>query len=102
MPYADKEKQKAYQRDYQRMKRAGEGEVKRQKKKPLTIEEIATAAGIRDLLAETIREVKEAKLDTVVKARCIGYLCGVGLKAVETADLEQRITRLEEGANINH
>jgi hypothetical protein len=102
MPYADKEKQKEYQRNYQRMKRAGEREVKRQKKKPLTIEEIATAAGIRDLLAETIREVKAAKLDTVVRARCIGYLAGVALKAIEVSDLETRISILEEGANINH
>jgi len=84
---------KDYQRSYQRQKRAGE--VKPQKKKPLTHEDINTAAGVRDLLAATIAEVRAAELDTVVKARCIGYLAGVTLKAIETSSLEERIAALE-------
>lgn len=100
MPYADPEKMKEYQRNYQREKRAAQ--VKPAQKKPLTFEEITTAAGIRDLLAAMIGEVKAADIDIVIKARCIGYLAGVTLKAVETADLEQRITQLEQDANISH
>lgn len=100
MPYSDPEKTKEYQRNYQRQKRSEE--VKQPEKKPLTLEDIATAAGVRDLLADTIAEVKAADLDTVVKARCIGYLSGVILKTIEVAELESRITKLEESANIKH
>ncbi len=94
MPYADPEKMKEYQRNYQRQKRAGQ--VKQPENKPLTVEEIATAAGLRNLLAAVIAEVKASDTDIIIKARCLAYLAGVTLKACETADLEQRITMLEE------
>jgi len=95
MPYSDPEKMKAYQRNYQRQKRAGQ--VKQPIKKPLTVEQIATAAGLRDLLATVIAEVQASNTDIIIKARCIAYLAGVTLKAVEISDLEQRIEALENG-----
>ena len=98
MPYKDPEKVKEYQRNYQRQKRSAE--VKQPEKKPLTAEEIATAAGLRDLLADVIAEVRAADLDTIIKARCIGYLAGVTLKAIEIGDLEARLIALEENKTM--
>jgi len=101
MPYADPEKMREYQREYQRQKRTG-AQVKQPIKKPLTVEQIATAAGLRDLLAATIQEVKTSDTDIIIKARCICYLAGVTLKAVEISDLEQRLTALEVKQTIKH
>jgi len=96
VPFKDPEKQKEYQRkyqrDYQRFKRSGE----KPHVKTLNPEDIQNAKGLRDLLSSIIAEVMETKADTLIKARCIGYLVSIGLKAVETADLEERIRELEE------
>jgi len=54
------------------------------------------------LLAATIQEVKTSDTDIIIKARCIGYLAGVTLKAVEISDLEQRLTALEVKQTIKH
>ena len=94
MPYKDPEKRKAYQREYSRQRRAGST-----KKSPSNLPsalKMTTAQDVLDLLGETINEVREAEADVLVKARVIGYLAGVTLKAVETADLEARIEALEE------
>ena len=93
MPYKDKEKQAAYQREYQRMKRAGESKTL---SKTLNPQDIQTAKGLRDLLTEVIAEVRAAQGDVFLKARLVGYLVSIGLKAVETADLEARLQELEE------
>ena len=97
MPFKDEERkkayQRAYQREYRRFKRAGE----KPNVKTLTPEDIHTAKGLRDLMAEVIAEIRGLEADPLIRARCIGYLVSIALKTVETADLEQRITELEEG-----
>ena len=100
MPYSDKEKQRQYQREWQRNKRAAE--VKPSHGRTLNLDEIRTARGLLQELANTLGEVNEAKGDIFMKARLKGYLIAIGLKAVEVADLEARIARLEEGYTINH
>jgi hypothetical protein len=94
MPYKNPEKAREYHRDYQRMRRTGltpgqtsnlEGPAR-----------IQTAQDVLALLEETINEVREVDADPLVKARCIGYLAGVTLRAVETADLSARVDALEE------
>lgn len=62
----------------------------------LTALKVTSAQDVLDLLGETIGEVREAEADVLVKARVIGYLAGVTLKAVETAELEARLLALEE------
>ena len=94
MPYKDPEKQAQYQREWQRQKRAAE--VKHPPSRTLNPEEIKNARGLLDLLADTIAEVNEAEGDVFIKARLKGYLISIGLKLVETADLEARLTSLEE------
>lgn len=95
MPYKDPGDKKNYQREYMRQKRAGQGKGDKTKGKTLDPEDIKTAQGLRDTLADTIAEVKATEADPFVRARCIGYLVGIALKAVETADLEERIRQLE-------
>ena len=104
MPYKDPEQkreyQRNYQREYQRQKRAGEHKPL---VKTLNPEDIRTARGLLDLLSDTIAEVSAADGDIFMKARLKGYLISIGLKCVETAELEDRITKLEEQAgSVEH
>ena len=94
MPYKDPEKQKEYQREWQRMKKAGESG--KPSIRTLNPEDVRTAQGIRDMLSEVLAEVQAWKGDTLQRARCIGYIAAIAIKAVETADLESRLAALEE------
>ena len=38
--------------------------------------------------------------NSVSRARAVGYLCGVAVKALEASELEERITRLEEQLEV--
>jgi hypothetical protein len=94
MPYKDAEKAREYHRDYQRMRRTGLTPGQTSNLEGMA--RLRTARDVLALLEETINEVREAEADTLVKARCIGYLAGITLKAVETADLEARVEAVEE------
>ena len=94
MPYKDPERAREYQRNYQRIRRAG-ATGKNVVEFPTNIR-IKTAEDVRNLLETTINEVREAEADTLVKARCVGYLAGIMLKAIETANLEARLIDVEE------
>ena len=95
MPYKDPERQKEYQRQWQRQRRAGKTEWF----KVIHVsspEEVRTAKGLLSVLAGLIREVlTTTEGDTFIRARTAGYLISFALKAVEVADLEQRLTNLE-------
>lgn len=96
MPYKDPEKQRQYQREYKRLRRAGSRQTPGQTLLPLPFK-LKTARDILTLLEEQVNAVREDKdSGTLEKARCIGYLAGYALKAVETADLEARVSSLEE------
>ena len=99
MPYKDPAKKSEYQREYMRSRRAGESKPSG---KTLDPEAIKTAKGLLDTLADLITEVKTAKADPLIGARCLGYLISIALKTVEVADLEERINRLEESTKIEH
>ena len=59
-------------------------------------EEIRTASALLTVLAGLIKEVLETEEgDVFMRARTSGYLISIGLKAVEVADLEARLTNLE-------
>jgi hypothetical protein len=92
MPYADPEKQREYKREWYRMRVAGDPGTPRNR---VTAEDIKNAQGMLDVLAETIAEVRSSDAPLLARARCIGYLVGVGLRAVEIASLEARLTELE-------
>jgi hypothetical protein len=95
MPYKDPEKQKEYQRQWQRSRRAGET-VGFKVLRVSSPEEIRTAQGLLGVLSGLIKEVLTTKQgDIFMRARTVGYLISIGLRAVEVADLEARLTNLE-------
>ncbi|HAG08450.1 MAG TPA: hypothetical protein DCK87_02620 [Desulfotomaculum sp.] len=100
MPYKDKDKRRTYSREYKRFRKAG-GLTPGQTLLPVPFK-LKTAQDILALLAEQVEAVKNTSPEeagTLEKARCIGYLAGISLKAVETAGLEARIDALEQRIN---
>ncbi len=100
MPYRDPERRRAAQREWARRRRAGtaDGSTKR----PRLIDPEAGAAHLLDsaervlaVLAEQVALVRTTDADPLAKARVIGYLAGLGLRAVELVDHETRIAELE-------
>lgn len=61
---------------------------------PLRPIEINNAKNITQLLADTINQVREGKLDCRI-ANTIVFLAGITLKAFETSNLEERISKIE-------
>lgn len=53
---------------------------------------------VRRLLNRTINDLLGDKME-VDKARCIGYIGSILLKAIETEELENRISKLEKEVN---
>jgi len=95
MPYKDHIMQKEYQRQWQRQRRAGET-VGFKVLRVSSPEEVRTAQGLLSVLAGLIKEVLTTKEgDIFMRARTAGYLISIGLKAVEVADLEARLSNLE-------
>ncbi len=95
MPYRDPERQREYQRDYGRMRRAGDAQTPGQTVVPLPFR-LKTAADVLALLAEQVRAVRDApEAGTLERARCVGYLAGVALKAIEAGDLAARVEAVE-------
>jgi len=98
MPFKDKEKRRGYNRDYQRLRRAGQPTGSRGVEviRVSNLEQTETARGLLRVLGNLIGEVLETKQgDVFMRSRTAGYLISIGLKAVEVADLESRITNLE-------
>ncbi len=95
MPYRDPDKRRAYDRDYKRTARAGGGPTPGQTLVPLPFR-LKTAADVLKLLEEQIAAVRGDQVaGTLEKARCIGYLAAVTLKAIEAGDLAARLEAVE-------
>ncbi len=96
MPYKNLERQREYQRQWQRSRRAGNSEGFKVVRVS-SPEEIKTANALLSVLTGLIKEVLETKEgDVFMRARTVGYLISIGLKAIEVADLESRLTNLED------
>ena len=95
MPYKDLNRRRAYQREYQRLRRAGAGQTPGQTLIPLPFR-LKTARDVLALLEEQVNAVRhEPAAGTLEKARAVGYLAGIALKAVEVADLSARVEAVE-------
>jgi hypothetical protein len=95
VPYKDPAKQQAYQREYGRLRRAGETQTPGQTPVPLPFR-LKTAADVLALLEEQVSAVRnDPEAGTLEKARCIGYLAGISLKAIEAGDLAARLEAVE-------
>lgn len=95
MPYRDPIKQRAYQREYQRLRRAGSRQTPNQSPIPSSFR-LQTARDVIRLIEEQVNLVRlDVDADTLEKARAVGYLAGVALRAIEAGDLSARIESLE-------
>ena len=98
MPFKDKTRQREYQREYGRLRRAGQATGSRGLEviHEVKLEQTRSAQGLLRILGGLIGEVMETKEgDVFIRARTAGYLISIGLKAVEVAELEGRLTNLE-------
>lgn len=57
--------------------------------------EMKTAEGMLNVLSDIMAQLVADSGDLYMKARTIAYVASVGLRAVETADLERRLAELE-------
>jgi hypothetical protein len=95
MPYADPEKRRAYDRERRRRKRAEALQEAGTQKKVSTPTRAGSVADIQEILADEVARVREEDCDVVIRARTVGYLAGVLLRAFELGDLEKRLAALE-------
>ncbi|MEH7549386.1 MULTISPECIES: hypothetical protein [Bacillaceae] len=100
MPYKDKEKERAYQREYYRRKRnSTEGFEENSSNLTLIQEtstnEVQTAKGMLSIIAEQITIVRSVNCEPITRARAIAQLVVVGHKIIETSELEERLNKLE-------
>ncbi len=95
MPYRDPAQRAAYHREYKRTQRAAVAQTPGQTPIPVPFR-LRTAHDALALLAEQVEAVRAAPEGTAVeRARCIGYLVGVALRAIEAGDLAARLEALE-------
>ena len=95
MPYKDPDKRQAYDREYKRLRRIGSSQTPGQTLVPLSFR-LQTARDVVSLIEEQVNAVREEEeARTLEKARTVGYLAGVALKAVEVADLSARVEAIE-------
>ncbi len=96
MPYSDAVQARDYQREYRRLRRAGD-ECTTPCTTPVPLAfRLQTAQDVIDLLQEQVAAVRADKEAGIPeKARTIGYLAGVTLRAIEAGNMAARIEALE-------
>jgi hypothetical protein len=95
MPYRDPEQRRTYDREYKRTARTGGGPTPGQTRVPLPFR-LKTAGDVLALLEEQLGAVRgDDMLTTVERARTVGYLAGISLKAIEAGDLAARVEAVE-------
>lgn len=96
MPISDPDRAREYQREYRRLRRGGDPcTTPRTTRLPAEFR-LKTAADVLALLDEQVAAVREdSEAGTLEKARTIGFLAGVSLRAIEAGDLAARLEMLE-------
>ncbi len=96
MPYADSEQARTYQREYRRLRRAGD-DCTTPCTSPVPLDfRMKTAADVMALLEDQVAAVLDDPESGVLeKARVIGYLATVSLRAIEAGNLAARLETLE-------
>ncbi len=95
MPFADPDRANQYQRQYRRERRAGESCTSVCTTLPVEFR-LQTAQDVIDLLGEQVAAVRADKeAGTLEKARAIGYLAAIALRAIEAGNLAARLEALE-------
>ena len=95
MAYKDPARQRAYKREWARGQRAGESGTPGGTPIPIPFR-LKTAADVLALLEEQVSAVRDApEAGTLEKARVVGYLGGIALRAIEAGDLAARLEAVE-------
>ena len=95
MPYSDAERSRAYQREYRRMRRASDGCTTGCTTLPADFR-LRAATDVLQLLEEQVEAVRaEKKAGALEKARTIGFLASIALRAIADGNLAARIEALE-------
>jgi hypothetical protein len=96
MPFADADRAKSYQREYRRTRRAGDHRTT-PCTSPLPLPfRLQTAQDVIDLLQEQVALVRaDEDANALEKARTVGFLAGVALRAIEAGNLAARLEALE-------
>ena len=95
MPYADPDVNREYQREHKRLIRAGDCRTPCRTALPEEFR-LRTARDVLDLLEQQVDAVRnDAEAGTLEKARTVGYLAAITLRAIEAGDLAARLEALE-------
>jgi hypothetical protein len=95
MPYADADVNREYQREHKRLTRAGDCRTPCRTALPGEFR-LRTARDVLELLERQVDAVQnDSELGTVERARTVGFLAGVSLRAIEAGDLSARLEALE-------
>ncbi len=97
MPYKSPEKARAYNRDYARLRRVGAPAGQTPCQTPIPADfRLKTASDVLTLIAEQVAAVRaDPGVLTIERARTVGFLAGVALRAIEAGDLAARLEALE-------
>jgi hypothetical protein len=96
MPYADPDRARQYQAEYRRLRRAGDGCTTPVHPQIPPEVRLKTAADVLELLQEQVAAVRaDPHTGTVERARTVGYLASISLRAIEARDVVTRIEALE-------
>ncbi|MFL5340569.1 MAG: hypothetical protein ACJ8F7_10505 [Gemmataceae bacterium] len=96
MPFANPDRSRGYQREYRRLRRSGDG-CTTPCTTPVPVEfRLKTAADVLALLEEQVNAVRaDVDAGTLEKARTVGFLGSIALRAIEAGNLAARIEMLE-------
>jgi len=96
VPFSNPERSRQYQRQYRRLRRAGD-RCTTPCTSPIPADfRLQTAQDVINLLQEQVLLVRaEPDASTIEKARTIGFLAGVALRAIEAGNLAGRLEALE-------
>jgi hypothetical protein len=103
MPYADLDRARDYQREYRRIRRAGDDcTTPGTSLVPLPFR-LQTAADVLTMLEDQATAVvDDADASALEKARVVGFLCGVALKAIESGSMAARVEALEAALKLRN
>jgi hypothetical protein len=95
VPFKNPDARRAYQRQRAQLRRAGRADAPAKASRPSPVR-VQCARDLLRLLEEQLNALRQdGALSTLERARGIGALAGVALRAIETADLEDRVQSLE-------
>lgn len=96
MPFSNPERARTYQREYRRTRRAGDPCTTPCTSPVPSAFRLQTAQDVIDLLEEQVELVRAAPdASALEKARAVGFLAGVALRAIEAGNVAARLEALE-------